>query len=178
VGACCLHLCLEGYWEQPHKADAFHTKRMHDAVACAPSVPCARARPAVTGLPRGCVQVPNVQVRTYVHGTLYSLLSRPAILERAHQRGLSDALRAVSATSEPVFQRHITHILQRIDDGEAGALVGEESDGEEEGDEDDVDMMEYGDEFDEMEEVMASGAAPSNGGHCQLELHGGCEYAC
>ena len=56
--------------------------------------------------------MPNRQVRTYVHGTLYSLLARPAILEQAQQRGLADMLRAVSATSEGVFQRHIKHILE------------------------------------------------------------------
>lgn len=99
------------------------------------------------------MQVPNIQVRTYVHGTLYSLLSRPSVREQAHQRGLADSLRAVSATSEPVFQRHIDHILARLEDE---AAEEEQSDDEAE-QEDDVDVMEYDDEYNEMEEVLSSG---------------------
>ena len=95
-----------------------------------------------------------MQVRTYVHGTLYSLLCRPAIREQAHQSGLADSLRAVSATSEPVFQRHIAHILERLEDEDAREQLSEDE-GEEE---DDVDGMEYDDEYDEMEEVLSSGA--------------------
>jgi hypothetical protein len=98
-----------------------------------------------------------VQVRIYVHGTLYSLLSTEAILEQAHQRGLADMLLAVSSSSEPVFQRHIAHILRKIEEAENGPPMKEESEiGEDE--DDDMDMMEYDDEYDEMEEVMCSGA--------------------
>ena len=102
------------------------------------------------------MQVPNMQVRTYVHGTLYSLLCRPAIREQAHQSGLADSLRAVSATSEPVFQRHIAHILERLEDEDACEQLSEDED-----EEDDVDGMEYEDEYDEMEEVLSSGAVVS-----------------
>lgn len=98
-----------------------------------------------------------MQVRTYVHGTLYSLLSTAAMLEQAYQRGLADMLQAVSASSEPVFQRHIAHILRKIEEAENGPPVEEGSEAGEDED-DDMDMMEYNDEYDEMEEVMCSGA--------------------
>jgi hypothetical protein len=105
------------------------------------------------------MQVPNTQVRTYVHGILYSLVSQPKILEQALQRGLPDLLRAVSANSEPVFQRHIAYILQKIQDCEAGAAGPEtEASDSEEVEADDVDTMEYNDEFEEMEDVVSSSA--------------------
>ena len=52
----------------------------------------------------------------------------------------------------------IVHALQRMEEGEHGLRMVDESDVDDDGEEDDVDTMEYNDEFDEMEEVLASGA--------------------
>lgn len=110
--------------------------------------------------------MPNTQVRTYVHGALYSLVGEPAVLEAAQRRGLADVLTAVAAASEPLFQRHIAHILRRLGDAEGGggaeSAGGEEEELEDCGDDDaeadDVDAMEYDDEYEEMEAAMTSGA--------------------
>jgi hypothetical protein len=40
------------------------------------------------------LQDSNLQVRTYVHGTYYSLLSRKYFQDLAHERGLADMLMA------------------------------------------------------------------------------------
>jgi CO dehydrogenase/acetyl-CoA synthase beta subunit len=112
------------------------------------------------------MQVSNTQVRTYVHGTFYALVAQPKILEESLQRGIPDMLRAVSATSEPVFQRHIAFILQKMQECEAGMRAPEtDVSDSEENEEDDVDIMEYNDEFEEMEDVMSSSVALTNVKH-------------
>jgi len=43
----------------------------------------------------------NVQVRTYVNGTLYSLLTRQAFKERAHALGLPEMLQCLADVHNP-----------------------------------------------------------------------------
>lgn len=108
------------------------------------------------------MQAPNPQVRTYVHGTLYSLVSLPSFLDQALRHGLPDMLQAVSATSEDIFQRHIAHILQKMSDAETAQQqeTREESqDGDEEAD--DMDTMEYVDEFHDMEMCSHGAHSPT-----------------
>ena len=131
-----------------------------NATHCALATLCQGSSPAPP--PAACAQVPNTQVRTYVHGALYALVAEPSILEAAQRRGLADVLAAVAAASAPLFQRHIAHILARLEDAAdgAGARGGgaDESDGDEGDDADDVDAMHYDDEYEEMEAAMTSGA--------------------
>eukprot|EP00899_Mesostigma_viride_P027563 jgi/Mesvir1/7992/Mv25778-RA.2 len=56
----------------------------------------------------------DAQVRAYVNGTLYSVLQRPAIREKAWQMGLESILSLIGKKSEPTFARQIRYILQLL----------------------------------------------------------------
>lgn len=86
----------------------------------------------------------NPQARTYVNGTLYSVLTRPKIREKAAIIGLAEILNQLSRHSEEQFQRQIEYILRQLESTEADDT---QSDDEEDEDEDDAD-----DEGGEMEE--------------------------
>jgi hypothetical protein len=49
----------------------------------------------------------NLQVRTYVNGTLYSILTRSKLKERALRLGMDEALRYLMAESDDHFKRQI-----------------------------------------------------------------------
>ena len=55
------------------------------------------------------------QVRTYVNGTLYSVLVRAALKERAHEIGLPDSLRALIEHSDETLARQINYILEQLE---------------------------------------------------------------
>lgn len=48
-----------------------------------------------------------VQLRTYVNGTLYSVLQQPAVRHAARLRGTGDLLEAVAAASPPMFAAQV-----------------------------------------------------------------------
>mgnify|MGYP000229652053 CR=1 FL=1 len=90
----------------------------------------------------------NTQVRTYVNGTLYSVLSHPVLKERALSMGLDDILRELMQHSEEQYQRQIQYILDQMttpaddapsDEEEEDDDDDDEEDGEDEGEEDDDD---------------------------------------
>eukprot|EP00051_Salpingoeca_urceolata_P015823 m.207063 g.207063 ORF g.207063 m.207063 type:complete len:831 (-) comp18511_c0_seq4:168-2660(-) len=56
----------------------------------------------------------NTQVRTYVHGTLYSLLSVPSIRDKAVGMGLEEVLEANMKVSDPALARQLEYILQQL----------------------------------------------------------------
>lgn len=107
------------------------------------------------------VQATNPEVRTYVNGTIYSLVSRSHFKTQAHERGLPDMLTSVAELSEPVFQNQITHILAHLnhppeDDGEPewqSDHAGPEDLG--------IDTMDYVDEYDDIHEKPVPGVACS-----------------
>ena len=49
----------------------------------------------------------SLQVRTYVNGTLYSILTRPSLREQAQEVGLEDILKALEPRCEEQFARQI-----------------------------------------------------------------------
>ncbi len=51
--------------------------------------------------------LPGTQVRTYVHGTLYSVLRRVAVRHVALARGTPDLLAAVAHTAPPPFDAQV-----------------------------------------------------------------------
>ena len=56
---------------------------------------------------------PN-QVRTYVNGTLYSVLVRASLKARAQELGLAEALDALIEQSDETFARQISYILEQL----------------------------------------------------------------
>jgi len=89
---------------------------------------------------------PAMQVRTYVNGTLYSILTRPALREKAQEIGLKDLLEELEPRCEEQFARQIRYIIQQLS---SDAMDGTASD-DEEGDDDEDDDSE--DELEEEEE--------------------------
>merc|ERR1719231_911922 len=57
----------------------------------------------------------SMQVRTYVNGTLYSILVRGSLKQRADEIGLADSLRALIEHSDETFARQINYILEQIE---------------------------------------------------------------
>ena len=102
------------------------------------------------------MQATNPEVRTYVNGTIYSLLSRHTFKTQAHERGLPDMLTAVSELSDPVFQNQISHILAHLghppeDDSEPEWLS--ETSTADLG----IDTMDYVDEYDDVHQAIPPG---------------------
>lgn len=109
------------------------------------------------------LQAANPEVRTYVNGTIYSLLSRSFFKTQAHERGLPDMLASVSENSEPVFQNQISHILTHLnhppEDDKEPEWRGEATGAEDLG----IDSMEYVDEYDDIHHPPVPGINPHVG---------------
>lgn len=56
----------------------------------------------------------NLQVRMYVHGSLYSILTRKALKEQAEAVGLADILEFQKSKSDDITARQIEFVLQRL----------------------------------------------------------------
>jgi LisH domain-containing protein ARMC9 len=87
----------------------------------------------------------NLQVRTYVNGTLYCILERKRLQEEARALNMDQVLRYLSTKSEPRFQNQIKYILTHL----------EEKQGNEEGDQEDLEEEDKSsdDSEDEMDEL-------------------------
>lgn len=83
----------------------------------------------------------NLQVRTYVNGTLYCILERKKLREEAKALNMDQVLRYLSNKSEPRFQRQIKYILTHLE---------EDKESEEEEPEDDKTSDDSEDEMDEL----------------------------
>merc|ERR1719421_1385380 len=57
----------------------------------------------------------SMQVRTYVNGTLYSILVKESLKARAEEIGLPDSLKLLIEHSDETFARQINYILEQID---------------------------------------------------------------
>ena len=91
----------------------------------------------------------NHQVRTYVNGTLYSVLTRPSLKDQALEMGMDEMLRRLMTHSDDEFKRQIEYILNqlRAENTKEDDVSDGDEDEEEEEDADDMD-----DEDDEPEE--------------------------
>lgn len=96
----------------------------------------------------------NLQVRTYVNGTLYCILERKKLREEARALNMDQVLRYLSNKSEPRFQRQIKYILTHLE---------EDNDQEEEteGPEDEKSSDNSEDEMDELNMVEGEEAYDS-----------------
>lgn len=93
----------------------------------------------------------NLQVRTYVNGTLYCILERKKLREEAKALGMDKALRHLSNESEPRFQRQIKYILTHLEENkeEEGEEEIDEEEKSTDGSEEEIDdeNMEDGDQY-------------------------------
>lgn len=95
----------------------------------------------------------NPQVRTYINGTLYSILSRPVLKVRARDMGLESKLRRLLSNSDEMLQKQIQYIIDQLNaDGEESSLSDEDADDDDqEGNEDD-ETEQISDDEDDVEE--------------------------
>jgi hypothetical protein len=58
------------------------------------------------------VEHENLQVRTYVNGTLYSIFTRKKLREEAKELGMPEVLQYLMEQSDEQFRRQIQYILE------------------------------------------------------------------
>uniref|UniRef100_A0A671LPM4 LisH domain-containing protein ARMC9 n=1 Tax=Sinocyclocheilus anshuiensis TaxID=1608454 RepID=A0A671LPM4_9TELE len=84
----------------------------------------------------------NHEIRYYVNGALYSILSMPEIREEAKQMSMEEILRCYSKEENPELNRQIEFIIKQLNSADISEHEPE-SDGEEDDDDDDEeDVME------------------------------------
>ena len=79
------------------------------------------------------VEHDNLQVRTYVNGTLYSIFARKNLREQAKELGMPEVLQYLMNQVDDQFKRQIQYILEQLNN-QHGKKEGE---GEEDEKEDD-----------------------------------------
>lgn len=104
------------------------------------------------------VEHENLQVRTYVNGTLYSIFTRKNLREEANKLGMPEVLQYLMEQSDDQFKRQIQYILEQLNSKNDDEQDGDKKDGAQsinanEG-EDDIDDEEEDDEDDYDEEEM------------------------
>ena len=88
------------------------------------------------------VEHDNLQVRTYVNGTLYSIFTRRKLREEAKELGMPEVLQYLMQQSDEQFKRQIQYILDQLNmqgDQLDGQQAEEDFDDEEDDDDDDED---------------------------------------
>ena len=60
------------------------------------------------------VEHDNLQVRTYVNGTLYSIFTRKKLREEAKQLGMPEVLQYLMNQSDDQFKKQIQYILEQL----------------------------------------------------------------
>lgn len=104
------------------------------------------------------VEHENLQVRTYVNGTLYSIFTRKKLREEAKELGMPEVLQYLMEQSDEQFKRQIQYILEQLNNNNDGLQDGDNKDGAQsinanEG-EDDIDDEDEDDEEEDDEEEM------------------------
>ncbi|KAG2428989.1 hypothetical protein HXX76_011233 [Chlamydomonas incerta] len=89
------------------------------AAAAAPGVVAPLLR-----LCEALLDAPNEQVRTYTHGILYSVFSRPEVRAAALARGTSDLLEATQQSAPQQFAAQIEHVLRQLHHPDADEAAG------------------------------------------------------
>lgn len=137
---------------------------MNLSLCTAGRIACESPDAGVLGVLTDLLENDNPQVRTYVNGTLYSILHRPVVREAARAMGLGDFLGAIATTADPTFVRQLEYIQGMLAVEDTEADDGSDDDEEDEDEEDDV-WFEGGDE-DESEledDQLGFGAAQHTG---------------
>jgi len=101
------------------------------------------------------VEHENLQVRTYVNGTLYSIFTRKKLREEAKELGMQEVLLYLRNQSDEQFKRQIQYILEQLE-AQGDTQPEQQSEGEIEGGEDEDEDFDEDDEEeeDEEEEIM------------------------
>ncbi|KAJ3250016.1 LisH domain-containing protein armc9, partial [Borealophlyctis nickersoniae] len=121
----------------------------------------------------------NLQVKTYVNGTLYSILSDPTLREHARAIGLGDMLQYLRGVSDEGLVRQIDFVIEQLNAEETPDISdtvsedGEEEDfEEEEEDQDATDEEDTDDLTPQGDEVAGDALLVRMYGTAQLQ-HGG-----
>lgn len=69
----------------------------------------------------------NLQVRTYVNGTLYSLLTRPNLKEQARALGMPEMLKYLLAHSEEQLARQVRYIIDQLESDQVEECVSDDN---------------------------------------------------
>lgn len=97
----------------------------------------------------------NTQVRTYVNGTLYSILTRQRLKERAAELRMDDKLLALKETSDEHFKRQIQYILDQLSFDSTDDCLSDDNDDEvEDRDDEDNDLDELIAEDEDMDDLI------------------------
>jgi LisH domain-containing protein ARMC9 len=97
----------------------------------------------------------NTQVRTYVNGTLYSVLTRQKLKDRAIELGMDDKLSLLKDTSDEHFKRQIQYILDQLNYESTDDCLSDDNDDEaEDRDEDETDLDEFIAEDEDMDDLI------------------------
>jgi len=99
----------------------------------------------------------NLQVRTYINGTLYSLLTRPVIREQAKSFGMDEMINHMLANSDEQIGRQLAYILNQLNSDQAEECVSD--DNEDVLDYEDDENYETENEEEVDEEIINSGVA-------------------
>lgn len=97
----------------------------------------------------------NTQVRTYVNGTLYSVLTRQKLKNRAIQLGMDQKFVNLKESSDEHFKRQIQYILDQLNfDGTDDCISDDNDDEVEDKDEEDQDLDEFIAEDEDMDDMI------------------------
>lgn len=78
----------------------------------------------------------NIDIRTYVNGTMYSLFSRPSLRALALEMGFEERLKALAESSDEAFAKRYEYVLQQLLSDGAETTLSELNE-----DEHDVDLV-------------------------------------
>jgi ketosteroid isomerase-like protein len=102
----------------------------------------------------GLIEHENTQVRTYVNGTLYSILTRQKLKERAYSIGLDQALKELMRTTDMHFKRQIQYILDQLENEQDDALSDDNEDDAEDRDYEQSEIDDLIGEDEDMDDVI------------------------
>jgi hypothetical protein len=125
---------------------------------------CAEAVDTVISVLMDLLEYDSDNVKTYVNGVLYSLLTVPVIQEHAREVGLNELLRLLIAKTEDPIKQQLTYVQMQLDAETKPEKEDEDEAAEDEDDVEDEDEEEdMNEEFDdEEEEALPRPLATSN----------------
>eukprot|EP00753_Platysulcus_tardus_P013406 PLAT3673.2.p1 GENE.PLAT3673.2~~PLAT3673.2.p1 ORF type:complete len:826 (-),score=389.74 PLAT3673.2:142-2583(-) len=95
---------------------------------------CERADVGILDMLVELLESENSQVRAYVNGTLYSVLTRASLKERALAMGLDSMLTSMIARSRDQFRKQLQYILEQLRSEQRDEASDDEEDDDEEDD--------------------------------------------
>jgi LisH domain-containing protein ARMC9 len=98
----------------------------------------------------------NPNIRTYINGTLYSILTRQSLKQKALKMGFDKVLRKLHETSEEAFKKQIYFILEQLKcEYEDSCYSDDEQDEEQENPDDESDQISDEEDIDELLDYSA-----------------------